>query len=148
MLLCYCITHGPQGSVLVAVTVQQQPRSELSPLCRQQTSLPCVYVVRVLLYCVYVSGMCVLSQYQDAAARQHQYNVSMFQAIAFVTVVTVYVCGWCTTDRAPTTFSRSMQRSVTVRRSVKVYAQLARERVVVTQGDDAELSIILSGRRD
>ena len=39
-------------------------------------------------------------------------------------------------------------QSLTVDRSVKVYAQLARERVVVTQGDDAELSIILSGRRD
>ena len=43
---------------------------------------------------------------------------AVFQALAFVPVVTVYVCGWCTAgDRTTTTFRRPMQQSNTHRRT-------------------------------
>ena len=42
--LRYSITHGPQGAVLVAVTVQQQPTCEISPLSQPQTVIMCFCV--------------------------------------------------------------------------------------------------------
>ena len=61
LLLCYCITPGPPGSVLVAVTVPQRPRCE--PLTTNGASVcmcicicPCVCT----RYLVCVSGVCVV----------------------------------------------------------------------------------------
>ena len=57
LLLCCCITHVPLGSVLVAVTVQQQqPRCEPS-LCDSHRRCFCLYVYVYLL--LHVPSMCV-----------------------------------------------------------------------------------------
>ena len=79
---------------------------------------------------------CVLQQNKYTAAAQQQHSSStaaaqqqqhssnssataaVFQALAFVPVITVYVCGSCTAgDRSTTTFSRPTQQSSTHRRT-------------------------------
>ena len=97
LLLCYCITHGPPGSLLVAVTVrQQQPRSESSVLCVNHRRCFCVYVyVCALLYVPDVGMECVSQDQCTAAAQQQQYNDSRVvssRLCASIHGVCMYVC--------------------------------------------------------
>ena len=72
LLLFYCIIHGPPGSVLlVAVTAQQQPCCDLSPLCLPQTVLLCACLC---LGAVYVPGMCAWRVGFHNVSRQQQHR--------------------------------------------------------------------------
>ena len=108
LLLCSCITHGPPGSVLVAVTVQQQLRCETSPLSQSQAVLLCVCVCLCAFVCtryVCVAGM--LSQNHHTAAPQQQwYNSKRRVSSSYPCLFQQSRCAcgsWTGGDRAMTT---------------------------------------------
>ena len=70
LLLFYCITHGPLGSVLlVAVTVYQQPCCDLFFVITTDGASVCMSYVCALLSCTRHASMgCVLSQNRNTVA--------------------------------------------------------------------------------
>ena len=125
LLLFYCIIHGPPGSVLlVAVTAQQQPCCDLSPLCLPQTVLLCACLC---LGAVYVPGMCAwrVGFHNVSRQQQHRSGSSTTPAVFPISCLCsssqgVRVCGWFTTgDRTTATCSRPMQQP---RTSLLVYS--------------------------
>ena len=111
LLQCYCITHGPPGSMLLAVTVQQQQSCELSRLRQPQTGI-CAYVYVCTSVCTrYVCAECAVTRsvHTNSTARQQQqqqYNGScVSNSRPCASGHGVCECGWCTAGHRNTTIS-------------------------------------------
>ena len=120
LLLCCCKIHGPPGSVLAVVTVQQQSRCELSHFCDSHGRCFCLYYV---CFCarLYVPGICawrVCSHKISIVRERHsskQYNCRSRAASSRLRASRHGACvgGWCTAGDRATTVSLPMQQSNT-----------------------------------
>ena len=119
LFLCCCITHDSPGSVLVTVTVQQQPRCEIFTLRDSHRRCFCVSCVCTCVL-LYVPGVCgVYGATGSAVYRRATTAASsatagaVLHAVAYVPVVTLCVGGWCTEEyRATMTTTSTFNATV------------------------------------